>query len=735
MPITDQQLISAIETRNGFPFNSSQSSAILHGNGPLAIVAGPGTGKTEVLVVRTLKLLCCDSIDAKSIILTTFTDKAAISLEDRVNDAFLALVSQFPNLQSVDGIDPSELRIGTLHGLCNDILQEFRYPQYQNLRLMDDIESSLFIHRKVVPQLTDVQKRTLYYSFRYLLGRQFQNSNPLQVGRWQWVDILQKLFDRQVEDLAATPQMASSSGGWPTLANTILTYESELNSAYACDFPRLQQYFLDFLASAQGDLFRRGDPARPTERPPLSHVLVDEYQDTNPIQEEIYFQLCQAVPHNLTVVGDDDQALYRFRGGTVECMVGIPSACQTRFGVTPATVYLADNYRSDNGIVTFCNDFILSHPTMTSPGVRMQGKPSLNCASGRAGGYPAVGLIRESRVPDLASSMTRLVSELQCNGVITDYSQCVLLLPSVKNTPRNAGPYIDALSSMQIPVYNPRSRGFLDQDEVAELLGAFVSVVDPGMTTASRLMSAPVQQMIAAWVARYDALRQSHSDLANYVNQASARILQAGRGEELSNAFPTIVYRILAHEPFPTYQRTMERDSRLSKLTRLFEAFSTQYGRHLYSDNQTAGTVSSFWLNGFYYGLCGYLERQGLDDDEDDELICPQGMFPIMTIWQAKGLEFDFVFVGNLGGNVSASATHQLEADFLPFRTNTPSITHTADELAWHDEIRLHFVAYSRARYSLVLLATNTQLRKQGSQTASFGGGGGPRIRQTIERL
>ena len=106
-----------------------------------------------------------------------------------------------------------------------------------------------------------------------------------------------------------------------------------------------------------------------------------------------------------------------------------------------------------------------------------------------------------------------------------------------------------------------------------------------------------------------------------------------------------------------------------------------------------------------------------------------------MTIWQSKGLEFDFVFVGNLGANVSASPTHQLEADFLPYRTNPPNITHTPVQLAWHDDIRLHFVAYSRARYSLVLLATNNQLRKQAGQTASFGAGGGPGLRQSLPRL
>lgn len=147
MPITEAELISGIEAKNGFPLDPAQRQAICHGNGPLLIAAGPGTGKTEVLVARCLKFVCCDQVPPGSIILTTFTDKAARSLQDRLAEAFLFLAGMYPQLSS---IDPSDLRVDTLHGLCNDILQEYRYTAYQNLRLLDQIESSLLIHKSVV---------------------------------------------------------------------------------------------------------------------------------------------------------------------------------------------------------------------------------------------------------------------------------------------------------------------------------------------------------------------------------------------------------------------------------------------------------------------------------------------------------------------------------------------------------------------------------------------------------
>ena len=172
MAITTQELIEGIEEKNNFPLDKAQKDAIAHGNGPLLIAAGPGTGKTEVLVARCLKFICCDGVNPGSIILTTFTEKAAKNLEDRLSEAFLFLFNKYP--QQLASIDPSNLRIGTLHGLCNDILQEYRYTAYQNLRLLDEMESALLIHKSVVSNIVPLQ-RPLFGKFNYLFFRKFQN--------------------------------------------------------------------------------------------------------------------------------------------------------------------------------------------------------------------------------------------------------------------------------------------------------------------------------------------------------------------------------------------------------------------------------------------------------------------------------------------------------------------------------------------------------------------------------
>ena len=275
----------------------------------------------------------------------------------------------------------------------------------------------------------------------------------------------------------------------------------------------------------------------------------------------------------------------------------------------------------------------------------------------------------------------------------------------------------------------------MEQAEVAQCLGAFIRIIDPQLTHVGALMSPSVQQLVQNWVDEFDSVASVNTQLANYVTQGAQAIAQMPAGERITPAMPTIVYRILSHAPFVGYQANPEMDLRLSKLSRLFESFCSQYGYELRTDNTSAGQLPGWWYGNFYYGLCGYLVKRGLDDDEDEEVVCPSGYFPIMTVHQAKGLEFDFVFVGNLGGSVSSGNAHQLEEDLRPFRFNPPTIVHAIAASQWHDDIRQHFVAFSRAKFALILIATDGQLRKTGAQTASFGNQGGGWVRQNVVRL
>lgn len=105
----------------------------------------------------------------------------------------------------------------------------------------------------------------------------------------------------------------------------------------------------------------------------------------------------------------------------------------------------------------------------------------------------------------------------------------------------------------------------------------------------------------------------------------------------------------------------------------------------------------------------------GFDDEEDEDVIVPSGMVPVMTMHQSKGLEFPFVFVGHLGENPSISASHELETLFSGHPANAArAFTRApANERAEMDMIRQYYVAYSRAKYALILVGTKTHFTKQ----------------------
>lgn len=709
MNLTDFHHVLDGHTGRGYPLNPSQRQAVDHATGPLWILAGPGTGKTEVLVTRTLKLICVDGIPPGGILLTTFTRKAAKNLEDRLASYMVALVAAD---QSLATIDISDLRIGTLHGLCNDILQEYRSPDYQNVRLLDEVEQQLFTYRYA--DITDFSDRAFWDHFA-LSVPEWSPSAQHSPGKWKRARAAIALFNRIVEDGVDLALMRQQGPHWDRLADFYEQYRNELATRYRCDYAHLQYRFLGFLANGRGQIFLAGDDRRPT----LQYVLVDEYQDTNPIQEEIYFALTGNAPHNLTVVGDDDQALYRFRGGTVECMVNFGSECQARFGGPPVVRQLGENYRSHPDIVSFFDNYLTSHPIMLKPGVRAPGKLPLVASSGIGGNYPAVAWLSARTAGALPGMFVDMVqNHLIADGIINDLSQCVLLMRSTKDSARNAAPFMAALDQAGIPHYNPRSQSFMESREVQVLLGAIVELIDPNRLYQTEVQDQELLASLDTWTSAYgDAVQDGGlvtAPLEDYLQKSAPglrRLCHQRPGNFLKLSLSEVVYRILSLEPFATWRNDPVRGMRLSKVTRLFESAASM-GLDTLRSAQNGGALDDGFRRTFINTFLGFLKMGKLNDDEDEDVVVPQGYLPIMTIHQSKGLEFPFVFVAQVGQSARGTTSQELELTFAPMRrVQRGRAQMTAQELADQDDIRLFFVAYSRAEHGLVMIAAPTQIR------------------------
>ena len=697
----------------GYPLNGSQRTAVDHPSGPLWLIAGPGSGKSEVLVTRALRLLCVDGVDPRSVLMTTFTVKAARNLADRLASYMAALRTAEPSLTA---IDVSDLRIGTIHSLCNDILQEYRYPGYQNVRLLDQVEQHIFVY--LYSQITKHPDVAFWRFFDYVVP-DWRDKNYVP-SQWKRGKAGAELFNHIVEDVVDIAQMKSAGGYWSVLAHLYEQYVQALHSRYRCDFAHLQQRFLEFLQQPTGRQLLDGVVGK---TPCLNYTLVDEHQDTNPLQERIYLALAGRSPHNLTVVGDDDQALYRFRGGTVAGMVNFDKACNAGFGVSPTPVQLVDNYRSHSNIVGFFNAYIDSFVEMRRPGVRAPGKLPVIGKSAITGTYPAVSWLTRARAAHLPDAVALLLRDhLMADGVISDYSQCVLLVRSAKDSPGNAGPYLTAFNARGIPVYNPRSKTFMEAEEIQCLLAVLVHTIDWNHTfTTIRLPNGNTPDWVAdvnAWITALDqalaAIPTVRHQVDDYVSKSNVALQQecaAKPDKFLDVTLHEILFRILSLEPFRTWRQDPAMNLRLGKLTRLFDSYHSFNLDSLRADS-TGTSIDPAFMGRFFQTFVSYLVDAGIDDDEDEDVIVPQGYLPVMTIHQSKGLEFPFVIVAQLGDKGRVGAAQRLEHELAPFRNDLyPRSAQPPADLAIEDDIRLLYVAYSRAEYALILVATPAQLK------------------------
>ena len=683
------------QEQKGWEIERGKQDILRHENGPLWVLAGPGTGKTEGLIIRALRLLLVDGEEPASIFLTTFTEKGAEELEDRISRA----VADFGY---DDEVDVSNLRTGTLHSLCDEVMSEYRYPRYIDLELLDQNDQEFFIKRH--SEMVDWVKSNDYVH-KYFKALRLPWKTRYPPNTWEATRMAVELANRTRQYVTDPVELQKSDEqALAELGEQLVTYQDLLadDEHHRCDFAELQSHFLDFLDTNHGERFLDGDDE--VDKPPLKHVLVDEYQDTNPLQEQIYFRLAEACDENIVAVGDDDQALYRFRGGTVECMVRFGDVCRDRLGQSPEVAQLVDNYRSHPDIVDWINRFITYHGDL-GEGTRVADKEQLNAASGIDGKYPAVAGIFGASRPDTAKSIADFVNFLIEDGIVTDPNQIALLLRSTRESPKNAGPFVEALRDRGIDVYNPRNKALTDHEEVELALGCLLTVLDREMHVRDNTgIRGNFLKTVDDWVEAFDTFRQTPDgdELDEYVEQSHENLEAIGTSERV-DSLQDIFYRILSCEPFSTWrEEDPNRSKRLAMLTDLLEAFTNVYSGNLRTSSHYEGHFSHGWLRGFYYNFVQYVAESGFDEPEDPYDQRPSGYVQALTVHQAKGLEFPFVIAGDITKDDPPGGTHFLEEVLSPY--SALNVEGTSKEArAASDNVRRFFVQYSRAQDALVL--------------------------------
>ncbi len=297
--------------------NDRQRDAVVHGAGPLLVIAGAGSGKTRTLAARVAHLIETGT-DPDRILLLTFSRRASSEMLRRAGGV-------------VDPASASMVWGGTFHGIANRLLR--RYGQAVGLA-----EGFTVIDR------TDTESLFGILRTKHGFGTQRR--------RFPRKETIASIYSRTVN--ARTPLADTLEQRFPyclehvdEIATLFTGYTERKRETNVMDYDDLLLYWQALLSSPVADAVRGL----------FDHVLVDEYQDTNHVQAQILFSMCGS-DGNLTVVGDDAQSIYSFRAATVENILHFPD---TYPGATVVT--LERNYRSTPEVLDVANAVIAASDT------------------------------------------------------------------------------------------------------------------------------------------------------------------------------------------------------------------------------------------------------------------------------------------------------------------------------------------------------------------------------------
>lgn len=300
-------------------FTESQEAAIGDVENTLQLIACAGSGKTQVLAQRIARILAQPGVRPGNVIAFTFTEKAAAELKERVHSVVRA------ELGDVVGL--AEMYIGTMHGYCLDLLQTY-VPDTFKFGVLTDITQQLLIDR-------ESKRSGLTTCTKLVQG----NEGPLRryVDTRTYKSALSILQEDEIDFSHVRDAVVSS----------LASYRELLQYRKYFDYTSMMVQAVEFLEKVQTveDLSSSERVLRDHVRDEVRYVIVDEYQDVNPIQERLVARLVHAGA-NLCVVGDDDQTIYQWRGSEVSNIITFAN----RYADV-RTIELAENFRSTKGVV------------------------------------------------------------------------------------------------------------------------------------------------------------------------------------------------------------------------------------------------------------------------------------------------------------------------------------------------------------------------------------------------
>lgn len=661
--------------------NESQRKAISTAEGPVLITAGPGTGKTYTLVQRAIYLIEEYDIKPENIFIATFTEKAAKELITRITN----------ELSSRDIIaNINEMYIGTFHSLCLRILKDhLEFTRLRrNYRLLDAFDQQYMVFQNIS-------------RFRDIPG--IETVLPTS-GAWRQSAAICSYVNNLSEELVTPEELISDSDpSIAALGRMLQEYREILTEGNLMDFSSIQveaYHLLQDNADILNELHSK-----------VTHIMVDEYQDTNFIQEQLIFLLA-GNHRNICVVGDDDQGLYRFRGATIRNILEFPQKFEDgECRIIPLVI----NYRSNSDIVDFYNKWMATtdgskfkfHWANFRYNKKIEPHEKTNLHS------PAV--VKLAGVDDTDEwheKILRFINDLKISGKLTDYNQIAFLFNSVKH------PRVTALARFleenHINVYSPRSDMFFQRNEICLALGCLMLMFPryvQGLENGNYTFLQPEHLTYyrnCIIIANEYLTQPEHSDLLKWIRRKGKD--HVGLTGTTDYAYCGLMYQLFEFQPFAGILDT-EMDvgvvdirpaRNIAKLTQIIGKFEYLHRIDVLDAGKYRGERridrDTELLFNLYLRL---LIDGGITEYEDDSEYAPSGCVSFLTIHQAKGMEFPIVMVDSLA-NVPRKNTNDLMMQIEERYFKRPAFE-PYDVTKFFDFWRLYYTAFSRAQDLLIL--------------------------------
>ena len=643
--------------------NEEQKEAVLHGKGPLLIVAGAGTGKTTVITQRIVNLIEKKLAKPEEILAVTFTEKAAYEMEERVDKLL--------------DFGYMDLWISTFHAFCERVLRENALdigisPDFKIL----DGTAGWLLARQNLDKFDLKYYRALGNPTKFIqsLISHFSHCKDQEIYPEEYLNYADSLktTDNGPED-AETERITE-------VADAYHVYQKILLDNGALDFGDLINYCLK--------LFKKRPTILKRYRERFKYILVDEFQDTNWSQYEL-IKLLAEPENNLTVCADDDQAIYRWRGASFSNIIkfqeGFPNSKQ---------VSLIKNYRSSQNILDKSYNFIKQNDPD-----RLEFRIKINKKLISA--IKEDGFIEHMHAKNLESEVYKTIKKIEKileSDKESSYSDFAILVRANDS----AIPFIKALERRKLPYQFLASRGLYSKPIILDIISYFklLDNYHEGIATY-RILSLPFLEIPDIDI----------SNITQYGYKKSKSLFEALNELPL---IPNISKH--THEQVARLLEWIKKHTNEAKEKSVSEVLinflnDSGYLAHIGEDKEKIDLINQFLkkikqfeetnldssLKNFMIQINLELEageegKLEFDPDKGPDMI------KVMTIHGAKGLEFKYVFIVNMVDKRFPSISRKDPIE-LPDEL-IKDIKPTGD-IHLQEERRLCYVAMTRAKKGL----------------------------------